>query len=185
MTDRPDPSPAHPDSLPAHPHVATARPDVVTARPGPVPDRPDPLADRLEVLTDRLEIADLLARYAYAIDSGAWDALDEVFTADAVIDYTSAGGIKGPFPEVKKWLADVLPHWPGRMHLIGAMTVTFDGSSASASVRASFTDALSPSREMVTEGVIHGGGWYHHTLIRTQEGWRSRQLVEEQTWRRL
>ncbi|MEV5559052.1 nuclear transport factor 2 family protein [Nonomuraea wenchangensis] len=43
-------------------------------------------------LADRLEIADLLARYTRAVDSGRWERLDEVFTADAVIDYSSAGG---------------------------------------------------------------------------------------------
>ncbi|MFI6318605.1 nuclear transport factor 2 family protein [Nonomuraea sp. NPDC050556] len=128
-----------------------------------------------------MDFADLLARYAYAIDSGDWDALDDVFTPTATIDYTSAGGIVGPYPEVKKWLAEVLPHWPGRMHLIGAMTVSH--ADGEALVKAAFTDALSPSRALVSEGVIQGGGWYHHTLVRTPEGWRSRRLVEEQTWR--
>lgn len=134
-------------------------------------------------IIDRLWITDLLARYAYAVDSGQWDLLDAVFTQDAVIDYRSAGGIRGPYAEVKAWLAQVLAPWPGRLHLVGAMRVTF--AEGEAAVSASFTDALSPSREMVTSGVIQGGGWYHHRLVRTTNGWRSRELVEEQTWRRM
>jgi hypothetical protein len=133
---------------------------------------------------DRLEIADVLARYAYAVDSGDWDLLDSVFTEDAVIDYTSAGGVKGGRAEVKAWLAEVLSNWPGRLHLIGATTVRLDGDEAT--VAASFADTLSPSREMIpadAKGLLQGGGWYHHRMVRTPSGWRSRELVEEQTWR--
>ncbi|GAA3562402.1 nuclear transport factor 2 family protein [Nonomuraea rosea] len=136
-------------------------------------------------VADRLEITGLLARYTHAIDSGRWDLLDEVFSADAVIDYSSAGGIRGTRDEVKAWLADVLAHWPGRLHLIGSPTIDFDGDGE-ARVSAPFTDTLAPTRDMVaadTEGFLHGGGWYHHRLRRTADGWRSAELVEEQSWR--
>ncbi|MFI6903019.1 nuclear transport factor 2 family protein [Nonomuraea sp. NPDC050394] len=135
-------------------------------------------------MDDHWAISDRLATYAYALDSGAWDLLDEVFTPDAVLDYTSAGGIKGPFPEVKAWLADVLPHWPGRLHLIGATRVAVRGDAAE--VSAAFTDTLAPSRELAKPaGILQGGGWYHHQMARTPAGWRSRELVEEQTWRTM
>ncbi|MGW5160630.1 nuclear transport factor 2 family protein [Nonomuraea wenchangensis] len=136
-------------------------------------------------LADRLEIADLLARYTRAVDSGSWDRLDEVFTEDAVIDYSSAGGVRDGREEVKAWLAEVLAHWPGRLHLIGAPVIDFSGDGE-ARVSAPFTDTLAPSREMVaagTAGFLHGGGWYHHRLRRTPDGWRSVELVEEQSWR--
>ncbi|TMR93427.1 nuclear transport factor 2 family protein [Nonomuraea basaltis] len=135
-------------------------------------------------IADRLEIAGLLARYTLAIDSGRWELLDEVFSADAVIDYSSAGGIKGTRDEVKAWLAEVLAHWPGRLHLIGAPAIDFQDGEAR--VSAPFTDTLAPTREMVaagTEGFLHGGGWYHHRMRRTPDGWRSTELVEEQSWR--
>ncbi|MER5623339.1 nuclear transport factor 2 family protein [Streptosporangium sp. NPDC002544] len=139
---------------------------------------------RAQEMADRLEIGELLARYAYAVDTGDWERLDLVFTPDAVIDYTSAGGIRGSRDEARRWLAEVLPTWPGRQHLIGVMTIRFDGDEAA--VTASFTDTLAPSREMIaadTAGLIRGGGWYHHRLVRTMYGWRSRELIEEQTWR--
>ncbi|MFF5205956.1 nuclear transport factor 2 family protein [Streptosporangium sp. NPDC000396] len=139
---------------------------------------------REQEIADRLEIGDLLAKYAYAIDAGDWGRLDLVFTPDAVIDYTAAGGIRGTRDEVRRWLAEVLPNWPGRQHLIGATTVRFEGDEAV--VTASFTDTLAPSREMIaadTAGIVRGGGWYHHRMIRTPYGWRSRELVEEQAWR--
>ena len=52
-------------------------------------------------LRDRLEIEDLLTRYCAAIDAKDFDLLDEVFTADATIDYTRSGGICDRYPTVK------------------------------------------------------------------------------------
>ncbi|TDC02959.1 nuclear transport factor 2 family protein [Nonomuraea longispora] len=143
--------------------------------------RDDHLMDTQEI-ADRLEITGLLARYAHALDSGRWHLLDEVFTADAVIDYTSAGGIRGARDEVRVWLAGVLEHWPGRLHLIGAPSIDVRGGEAR--VSAPFTDTLAPTKDLVAadaEGFLHGGGWYHHLMCRTPGGWRSVELVEEQS----
>ncbi|MEV3983584.1 nuclear transport factor 2 family protein [Nonomuraea sp. NPDC049758] len=138
----------------------------------------------VQEIADRLEITDLLARYSRAVDSGEWDLLDEVFSPEAVIDYRSAGGIRGGLAEVKSWLAEVLPHWPGRLHLIGAPRIVLTGDEAR--VSAPFTDTLAPTRDMAAadaKGYLHGGGWYHHRMRRTSGGWRSQELVEEQSWR--
>ncbi|MDR8412606.1 nuclear transport factor 2 family protein [Nonomuraea sp. 3-1Str] len=144
----------------------------------------------LRQIADRLEIIDLLGRYARAVDSGQWNLLDDVFTPDAVIDYRSASGIRGTRAEVTAWLSEVLSGWPGRLHLIGSVVIRFDGADLEgrdeAAVSAAFTDTLAPSREMVAAGapgLLRGGGWYHHRMCRTPDGWRSRELVEEQAWR--
>ncbi|MFC4060135.1 nuclear transport factor 2 family protein [Planomonospora corallina] len=139
---------------------------------------------RQQEVADRLEIGDLLARYARAVDTGDWQRLDLVFTADAVIDYTAAGGIRGTRDEARAWLAEVLSQWPGRHHVIGTATIRFEGDEAV--VAAPFTDTLAPSREMLAAdatGLVRGGGWYRHRMVRTMYGWRSRELVEEQSWR--
>jgi len=41
-------------------------------------------------ISDRLEIQNLLVSYCDAIDGRNWDVLDNIFTPDAVIDYTEA-----------------------------------------------------------------------------------------------
>ena len=54
-------------------------------------------------------------------------------------------------------------------------TIKLDGDQAGVTV--SFTDTLAPSREMIAadaKGLIRGGGWYHHRMVRTPNGWRSR-----------
>ena len=55
----------------------------------------------LQEISDRLEIQDVMVAYCYAVDTRNWDALDEVFTADAVIDYSEMVGVKGTLAEIK------------------------------------------------------------------------------------
>ena len=134
-------------------------------------------------VADRIAIDDLLTRYTMAVDDGDWDQLDTVFTPDAVIDYTSAGGIRGTRDEIKAWLAKALAAFPVRQHLIANKRVVIDGDTAT--VRAYFynpmmlagRDADAPPRP------TPGGGYYNHRLVRTPDGWRSVELIEEEVWR--
>jgi hypothetical protein len=136
----------------------------------------------VQTLSDRLEIDDLLTTYTIAIDTGDWDALDRVFTPDAHIDYTASGGIAGPFAEVKAWLAEMLPMFSGMQHLLGQKLV--DVPADVADVRAYFFNPLVIDREDGTSWHLDIGGIYVHSLVRTPQGWRSRQLVEELLWER-
>ena len=86
----------------------------------------------LQELSDRLEINDLLIRYTYAIDDGDWELLDRVFTPDAQIDYTSSGGIAGPYPEIRTWLAEVLSTFAVKVHYVTNTTVDLAGDRAQA-----------------------------------------------------
>ncbi|WP_424325175.1 nuclear transport factor 2 family protein [Gordonia sp. (in: high G+C Gram-positive bacteria)] len=136
-------------------------------------------------MSDRLEIQDLLARYSHAIDRNDWDALDAVFTADARIDYTAAGGIAGDYPEVKTWLAAILPAaFSMTQHLAATTQLDLDGDSATAR-----TILFNP---MVVRGEAEGepqmlfaGLWYRDRLIRTDDGWRISERVEEKGYTKV
>jgi hypothetical protein len=136
----------------------------------------------LEELSDRLEIESLLTRYTRAIDTGDWDRLDKVFTPDAEIDYTSTGGIAASYPEVKSWLAEMLPIFPRRMHTLGQVDSEVSGDTAS--VAAYFHNPMILPQQDGTELLVEFGGIYHHDLVRTPDGWRSRRLLEELVWKR-
>ena len=136
----------------------------------------------LAEVSDRIEIADLLTRYTSAIDRGDWDRLDDVFLPDARIDYTATGGIAGDFPEVKAWLARMLPLFPRRQHVIAQSEVTLHAETAG--VVAYFVNPMILSQANGPELLWEFGGYYHHELVRTAEGWRSRELVEELVWKR-
>ena len=136
----------------------------------------------LQELSDRAEINDVLVRYTRAIDTGDWDRLDTVFTPDAAIDYTATGGISAPYAEVKPWLAEMLPIFPRRMHTLGQVDSQVSGDAAS--VAAYFHNPMILTAKDGTEQVVEFGGIYHHDLVRTPDGWRSRRLLEELVWKR-
>ena len=140
----------------------------------------------VQTLSDRLDIDDLLTRYTRAIDTGEWDRLDEVFTPDARIDYTATGGIEGAYPEVKAWLAESLPMFPRRQHVLAQKEVELgaDGDPDGARVTAYFLNPMIFAEADGTELLWEFGGFYHHRLVRTPDGWRSRELVEELCWKR-
>jgi hypothetical protein len=133
----------------------------------------------LMALADRAEIHDVLVRYATAIDGRRWDLLDTVFVPDARLDYRSAGGIAGAFPEVKAWLAEVLPMFRVTQHLMLNPVVDLDGDRARAT-----TQFLNPNEATIDGGpwLFTVGGTYHDLFERTADGWRIRRRVEETLW---
>ena len=62
--------------------------------------------------------------------SARFDDLDRIFTSDAYIDYRATGGVDGRYPEVKAWLADVLPNFPAYSHMLGNFDVRIDVDTA-------------------------------------------------------
>jgi hypothetical protein len=133
-------------------------------------------------ISDRIEIGDLLTRYTRAIDTGDYDRLDGVFTPDAHIDYTATGGIAGSYPEVKAWLAEVLPLFSHTQHVVAQAEVRVDGDAAT--VAAYFVNPMVLAQPDGPGPLWEFGGYYHHRLVRTPDGWRSRELVEELAWKR-
>lgn len=139
----------------------------------------------LQELIDRAEITDALTRYTLAVDDGDWDALDTVFTPDAAIDYSESGGTVGAFPEVKAWLAEMLPAFSSkRLHTVGQISYGFSDSGEEAEVVAYFDNPMVIADGSGGERVVEVGGLYRHTFVRTPQGWRSRKLHEEVTWTR-
>lgn len=139
-------------------------------------------ANRIQELSDRLEIEDVLTRYCTAIDTKQFDDLDSVFIPDASIDYTSAGGVKGPLPEVKKWLAEVLNMFPMTQHSVTNFQIRIEGDSATS--RCAFYNpmGLEPAEGTESMTLMFFGGYYNDKLIRTSDGWRISERIEESTW---
>ena len=127
-------------------------------------------------MSDRLEIQDLLTSYCDAIDSRNWNALDDIFTPDAIIDYTEAGGAKGTLEEIKLYLDKALKPFSGMQHMLGLPMIKITGDEAS-----SRTILFNP---MVIEkegnpNVFFVGLWYRDKLVRTSKGWRIQSRHEE------
>jgi 3-phenylpropionate/cinnamic acid dioxygenase small subunit len=131
----------------------------------------------LQEISDRLQIQDLLARYALAIDNKDWALLDTCFVPDAEIDYTSTGGKKGNYPEVRRWLAEVLAPFAYTMHCIGNTSLELDGDCAHAR-----TYLWNPMGFQRPDGGLHWfsvAAHYVDEFVRTESGWRIRNRVQE------
>ena len=127
----------------------------------------------LAEISDRLEIQQLLVDYSTAIDNKRFDDLDRVFTPDAHIDYTELGGIAGAYPDVKAWLAKVLPNFPAYFHMLGNFDIRIDGDTASAR-----TILFNPMKLGDDDQIMFCGLWYDDEFIRTADGWRMTRRVE-------
>jgi hypothetical protein len=135
----------------------------------------------LQELSDRLEIQDLIARYSHAIDRQQLDELDDIFTADAVIDYTAFGAPRGTLAEVKGFLSEALALHSSYYHMASTSRIELAGDSAEC-----HTICHNP---MVLRGGEGGrdlfyvcGLWYHDRLVRTPAGWRITERVEEKCY---
>lgn len=131
----------------------------------------------LQQLSDRIEIEELIIRYSNAIDRRDFDGLDSVFTPDAYIDYRALGGIDGQYPVIKDWLGPALAGFPHYFHLVGNIEITLSEDTATAR-----TLCLNPMDTPLPGGggqVMFLGLWYRDKLVRTPEGWRISERVEE------
>ena len=84
-------------------------------------------------LSDRFELQDLVFRYADIIDKRQIDRLaDEVFSADAHIDYGAFGGSVGNVQETLAFLRESLTAdvFPNTQHLNANVQITVNGDSA-------------------------------------------------------
>ena len=127
---------------------------------------------------DHVEITALLYRYARAVDTKDWDLYRSVFTHDALVDYSSAGAVVGTRDEVIDWFAANFAVIPWSMHYVTNVEI-LDRTADSATVRAMF---FNPMQLPGMTGMSSCGGYYHHELVRTPDGWRSRSLREENVW---
>ncbi|MFF9089786.1 nuclear transport factor 2 family protein [Streptomyces sp. NPDC014991] len=143
----------------------------------------------LAIVMDRLAVDDLVTEYAVAVGDGDWTAYEGLFTADGRADYRSAGGIEGGAGQVAGWLAENTAPFAFRQHLIVNRQVRFGlldhDTGDTARVRA---DYLTPTRWADTGSPaapdLVCGGRYDFALLRTPEGWRLREAVVHERWRR-
>jgi len=122
-------------------------------------------------IADRVAISDLIARYAVLVDNAEWDAVTELFTPDATVDFSAFGAPVMSPPQLRDFLAESLPAFRRTQHLMGLPVVDLAGDTATAR-----TPCLNP---MVVDSGPDGaasawliGLWYDDTLRRTDSGWR-------------
>jgi 3-phenylpropionate/cinnamic acid dioxygenase small subunit len=127
---------------------------------------------------DRIEIAEVLARYANALDDRDWSRLASCFTPDATADYGGAGACSG-FTAIETLCRRALEPLDASQHLVGSIEVEVAGDEARArcALQAQHT-------RRGCEGGDHFtiGGSYRDCLVRTKDGWRIRHRELRVGW---
>ncbi|MFD5627379.1 MULTISPECIES: nuclear transport factor 2 family protein [unclassified Streptomyces] len=150
------------------------------------------MTQRVELATvmDRFAVDGLVTEYAVAVDDGDWEAYRELFSPDGRADYRSAGGIEGDAGEVAGWLSQSLELFSMRQHLIVNRRVRFGllehDTGDTARIQADYINPMrfaGPEDDSTAPDFVCGGR-YAFGLLRTQDGWRLREVVVQEKWRR-
>lgn len=128
----------------------------------------------IQEISDRFEIMDLLTEYCVAIDTKDIDALDRIFSQDANIDFSRAGGPHSDLQTIKKFLKENLGNMP-RQHVIANFQIKIQEDRAKVRCICHNPLELSPD----SEEVMLWGLWYNDTCIRTSRGWRIKEKITE------
>lgn len=125
-------------------------------------------------LADKSEIADLIHAYCYHFDRAEPEAVVDLFTDDAVIDYgpdvppMTGKAVFGPM--IAQGLAE---RFSATSHHVSNIVIRFDGRQAATSV--CYLYAWHRYRDGGGESELWGQ--YHHRLERTSEGWKIARLT--------
>ena len=88
----------------------------------------------IKEISDRLELEKLVTDYATAVDTRNFTEFNNLFTADAIIDYTAVGGISGNLKEIIVYLETALDFFPNYQHFISNISLTITGNNATGKV---------------------------------------------------
>jgi SnoaL-like domain len=131
-------------------------------------------------IADRVEIEEVLIRYCYAVDDRDWDTYRKIFTPDAVIDDTVTGGVKSGVEEHVTYLTKALAKILISQHAISTTLIDLKGDEAKIRTHCScpmVVDLGEGKRQVFFQGL-----WYRNRLVRTPEGWKIKELLEEGYW---
>ncbi len=116
---------------------------------------------------DRIAIHELLGRYGHLIDARDWPAFAELFTPDAVLDYTAVRA-----PSICRGIEEIVAYFepanhPSAHHVTN-IVVTADGADR-ALVHSKFIAPFAGPTH--TPKRLYGGD-YHDVVVRAADGWR-------------
>lgn len=124
----------------------------------------------IEAIADTLAIQALIARYPVLVDNRDLDALDDLFTADAHLDFSSFGGPDAGLAEMKGFLNGSLSLFARTQHMMGLPLITLNAHTATA--RTSCHNPMVMAQPDGTQQAWLIGLWYDDEFVETADGWR-------------
>jgi 3-phenylpropionate/cinnamic acid dioxygenase small subunit len=131
-------------------------------------------------LADKSAIEDLLVRYSYAVDFRDWKSYEQVFTTDAVIDYRAFGGPRTNVRAQIDYLKKALTPIESSQHTISTILIDLKGDTARVACICHCPMVLKMKNGKTQ--VFFCGLWYRDVVVRTADGWRIKERVEEKSY---
>jgi 3-phenylpropionate/cinnamic acid dioxygenase small subunit len=134
------------------------------------------VAEQVVDPADVIEIHQLLGLYGHVVDAGEWERFEELFEADAELDYT---GVRAPqvfrrVDEIRDYFAGA--NHPSAHHVTNIVVFERDGEVR---VKSKF---VAPYTRGTHDPVRLYGGDYDDVVVRTPDGWRFRRRVCTRRW---
>lgn len=124
--------------------------------------------------TDEFEVWQLTTRYAVALDNHDWEALDEVFGDDGVMDFAHIGEVRG-WRAIAEVCAQALEPLDASQHLLGSHVVAIDGDAGT-------VQCYFQAQHVREGGQYVVAGTYRDDVRRTPAGWRVTRRKQTVTW---
>jgi hypothetical protein len=128
-------------------------------------------------LEDRLAITDLTIAYCWAIDTGQWDRLDDIFTPDA---HAELGEPAPGLAAIKARISSALGVLDDSQHIVTNHEIDVDGDRATCRC---YFQAQHVRRAAAAGPNFIIAGRYEDTLVRTPGGWRIDRRILTIMWR--
>jgi len=131
----------------------------------------------MDSIVDRSDIVALTANYCWALDSGEYERLREVFLpgATAQLGSTFCTGVDDIIDRV----SGSLGKYDGSQHLVNTHEIVVDGNTATSRCYV-HAQHMRPKGEQPPLFTL--GGTYEDELVRTASGWRIRHRVLSSLW---
>ena len=118
---------------------------------------------------DIILIHQLLGRYGHALDGADWPALEQLFTDDAVLDYTAVRAAR-----VYNGPADIVEYFrpanhPAAHHVTNIVVDEHADPNGRVDVHSKFIAPFTREHNVPTRFY---GGDYHDVVVKTPGGWR-------------
>lgn len=125
---------------------------------------------------DIIEIHQLLGLYGHIVDVAQWERFDELFEADAELDYTAvrAPSVLVGRDAIRDYFA--LANHPSAHHVVNIVVEEIAGE---VQVHSKF---FAPYTRATHDPARWYGGDYHDVVVRTPAGWRFRRRTCTERW---
>lgn len=128
-------------------------------------------------LADIEEIRQTLSEYAFIIDGRTFDALSDVFAANATANYSEPLGVLAGVETIKTTLSAALAQFPGTQHLLGSQRIRLCSKSTAISATyfraAHFLNATVGATETVDDSAVFSAyAQYQDSWVKRDGLWK-------------